>query len=59
MPIEQVATSVGPGIFMQGPGGLAAVLLCERYGRYVNPRTINPSTPNSLPITHRKLNSCN
>jgi len=45
MPIEQVATSVGPGIFMQGPGGLAAVLFCERYGRYVNLPAITPLPP--------------
>ncbi|KAL2018605.1 hypothetical protein VTK56DRAFT_575 [Thermocarpiscus australiensis] len=34
MPVPEVAHSVSPGIFMQGPGGLLAVPLCERYGRY-------------------------
>ncbi len=33
MSIEAVAQSVSPGIFMQGPGGLIAVPLCQRYGR--------------------------
>ncbi|KAK0726124.1 major facilitator superfamily domain-containing protein [Lasiosphaeris hirsuta] len=33
MTIEAVAQSVSPGIFMQGPGGLLAVPLCQRYGR--------------------------
>ncbi|AEO63852.1 uncharacterized protein THITE_2036335, partial [Thermothielavioides terrestris NRRL 8126] len=33
MTVEAVAQSVSPGIFMQGPGGLLAVPLSERYGR--------------------------
>ncbi|KAK3689479.1 major facilitator superfamily domain-containing protein [Podospora appendiculata] len=33
MTIEAVAQSVSPGIFMQGPGGLLSVPLCQRYGR--------------------------
>jgi len=33
MSIEAVAQSVSPGIFMQGPGGLLSVPLCQRYGR--------------------------
>ncbi|KXX76302.1 Polyamine transporter 3 [Madurella mycetomatis] len=33
MSVQDVAHSVSPGIFMQGPGGLIAVPLCERYGR--------------------------
>ena len=28
-----VANSISGGIFMQGPGGLLAVPLCQRYGR--------------------------
>jgi hypothetical protein len=35
MTVPAVAQSVSPGIFMQGPGGLFAVPLCQRYGRYV------------------------
>ncbi|KAK0625388.1 major facilitator superfamily domain-containing protein [Bombardia bombarda] len=33
MTIEAVSQSVSPGIFMQGPGGLLSVPLCQRYGR--------------------------
>jgi hypothetical protein len=33
MSIPAVAQSVSPGIFMQGPGGLLSVPLCQRYGR--------------------------
>jgi len=33
MTIKEVAQSVSPGIFMQGPGGLLSVPLCQRYGR--------------------------
>ncbi|KAH8902993.1 MFS general substrate transporter [Coniochaeta sp. PMI_546] len=33
MTVPAVAQSVSPGIFMQGPGGLLAVPLCQRYGR--------------------------
>ncbi|KAK1750474.1 major facilitator superfamily [Echria macrotheca] len=33
MTVEAVAQSVSPGIFMQGPGGLLSVPLCQRYGR--------------------------
>jgi len=33
MSVEEVSHSVSPGIFMQGPGGLLAVPLCQRYGR--------------------------
>lgn len=29
----EVANSLSPGVFMQGPGGLLAVPLCQRYGR--------------------------
>lgn len=35
MSLPAVAQSVCPGIFMQGPGGILAVPLCQRYGRYV------------------------
>ena len=41
MTVPAVAQSVSPGIFMQGPGGLLAVPLCQRYGRYVA-RVIHP-----------------
>lgn len=33
MTIPAVANSISGGIFMQGPGGLLAVPLCQRYGR--------------------------
>ncbi|KAH8887308.1 MFS general substrate transporter [Thozetella sp. PMI_491] len=33
MSVPDVAQSASPGIFMQGPGGLLAVPLCQRYGR--------------------------
>jgi hypothetical protein len=36
MTVEELFHSVSPGIFMQGPGGLLAVPLCEGYGRFVS-----------------------
>lgn len=33
--VPDVANSISGSIFMQGPGGLLAVPLCQRYGRYV------------------------
>jgi len=33
MSVEDVSHSINPGIFMQGPGGILAVPLCQRYGR--------------------------
>lgn len=42
MTVEAVAHSVSPGIFMQGPGGILAVPLCERYGRFVISHRLDP-----------------
>ncbi|EKG11055.1 Major facilitator superfamily [Macrophomina phaseolina MS6] len=33
MSVTAVSQSMSPGIFMQGPGGILAVPLCQRYGR--------------------------
>ncbi|OMP85414.1 putative MFS-type transporter [Diplodia seriata] len=33
MSVQAVSQSMSPGIFMQGPGGILAVPLCQRYGR--------------------------
>ncbi|KAL1387433.1 major facilitator superfamily domain-containing protein [Phyllosticta capitalensis] len=33
MSVKDVSQSMSPAIFMQGPGGLLAVPLCQRYGR--------------------------
>ncbi|GME31763.1 MFS transporter [Neofusicoccum parvum] len=33
MSVEAVSQSMSPGIFMQGPGGILSVPLCQRYGR--------------------------
>jgi hypothetical protein len=37
MPPPDIAHSISGAIFMQGPGGLLAVPLCQRFGRYVPP----------------------
>ncbi|KAF2089799.1 MFS general substrate transporter [Saccharata proteae CBS 121410] len=33
MSVQSVSNSLSPAIFLQGPGGLVAVPLCQRYGR--------------------------
>ncbi|KAF2136895.1 uncharacterized protein K452DRAFT_302392 [Aplosporella prunicola CBS 121167] len=33
MAVQAVSNSLSPGIFMQAPGGILAVPLCQRYGR--------------------------
>jgi hypothetical protein len=37
MSVVDVSNSVSGGIFLQGPGGVLAVPLVQRYGRYVTP----------------------
>lgn len=35
MSVPDVSNSLSPGIFMQGPGGIFAAILVQRFGRYV------------------------
>lgn len=39
MTVPDVSNSLSPGIFMQGPGGIFAAILVQRFGRYALSRS--------------------
>lgn len=43
MSVAAVANSISGGIFMQGPGGVIAVPLTQRFGRYATSRQVSSS----------------
>lgn len=43
MSVVDISHSLSGGVFLQGPGGVLAVPLCQRYGRFVRSyHTVNP-----------------
>jgi hypothetical protein len=50
MSIPDAARSVSGGIFLQGPGGVLAVPLVQRYGRYVSFNQLPPIVLNVLQL---------